>query len=220
VIKKTATYEKLSYNDSVRNLSIVSQGLIIVLQLKATSRLISLIVLTVMVAACGSAQPTQPIYQRVTDAKLKASDAIPKPTGDTILTVSGKIGAANDGDKIVMDLATLESAGLVDYKVTDPFDNVDVTFRGVLMTDLLTLWKADPNATTLVMTALNDYSVDIPMSDFKQYPVIFALQQDGKYMPVATRGPAMLVYPYNHFQFDKEKYNDRWIWQLKSIEVK
>jgi len=188
--------------------------------LKTASKLISLLLLTVLVAACGSAQPATPIYQRVSDAKLKAGDAIPKPTGDTILTVTGKIGAANDGDKIVMDLATIESVGLVDYKVSDPFENKDVTFRGVLMTDLLNLWKVDKSATTLVMIALNDYSVDVPMTDFQQYPIIFALQEDGTYMPVSTRGPAMLVYPYNNFQFDHEKYNDRWIWQIKSINVK
>jgi hypothetical protein len=69
------------------------------------------------------------------------------------------------------------------------------------------------------MVALNDYAVDVPLADLREYPVIFALQADGEYLPVSTRGPAMLVYPYNDFEFEQAVYNDYWIWQIKSIDV-
>jgi hypothetical protein len=38
-------------------------------------------------------------------------------------------------------------------------------------------------------------------------------------MPISTRGPAMLVFPYNDFDFDRAVYDNYWIWQIKSIEV-
>jgi hypothetical protein len=183
----------------------------------STSSLVSVLLLLVL-AACSS--NTAPIYQKVTDGKLKAGDAIPAPTGDSILQISGKIGTKNAGDSIKMDMPTIESVGLVDYKVNDPFEKKPTTFRGVLMSALLDLWKVDKDATTLEMVALNDYKVDVPISDLRKYPVIFAVQQDGQYMPVSTRGPAMLVYPYDNFQFDRQKYDDYWIWQIKSINVK
>ena len=76
------------------------------------------------------------------------------------------------------------------------------------------------DATTLNIVALNDYAIDVPISDLRAYPVIFAMQANGDYMPVSTRGPAMLVYPYAEFpQLDPAIYNDFWIWQIKSIEV-
>jgi hypothetical protein len=187
---------------------------------KFSPRILGIMLITLVVSACAPAAPPTPVYQRVTDAKLKAGQAIPAPTGDVIVTVTGKIGTKNTADSIQMDLPTIESVGLVDLKVKDPFDNVPRVFRGVVMSDLLDLWKVDAAATTLGITALNDYKVDVPISDLRKYPVIFALQQDGQYMPVSTRGPAMLVYPYDNFQFDPKKYNDYWIWQIKSIEVK
>jgi hypothetical protein len=38
-------------------------------------------------------------------------------------------------------------------------------------------------------------------------------------MPVSTRGPSMLVFPYAHYDFDEAVYNNYWIWQLKQIDV-
>lgn len=176
-----------------------------------------------LTTACTStASPTAtpaPVYSVVSKASLKAGSAIPAPEDEVILTITGKIGAANVDDSIQMDLKTIEAAGLVDYTVEDPFENKEITYRGPLMSDLLALWKVPDDATTLHMVALNDYAIDVPLSDLRQYPVIFALQADGEYLPVSTRGPAMLVYPYNDFEFEQSVYNDYWIWQIKSIEV-
>jgi hypothetical protein len=88
------------------------------------------------------------------------------------------------------------------------------------MSDLLDIWQVGEDATILHMVALNDYAVDVPLADLREYPVIFALQADGAYMPIATRGPAMLVYPYDDFEFDTAIYNDYWIWQIKAIDVR
>jgi hypothetical protein len=170
-----------------------------------------------MVGCAPAAAPT--VYTQVTDGTLKAGDDIPAPSGDPLLTVTGNIGKTNVDDSIQMDLKTIESVGLVDYSMTDPFTDKDVTFEGVLMSDLLALWGVPDDAKTLHMVALNDYAVDVPIEDLRKYPVIFALKQDGAYMPIADRGPAMLVYPYKDFQFDQELYNNYWIWQIKSIEV-
>jgi hypothetical protein len=185
-----------------------------------SGKILALVLSVFLVAACGTSPNADSIYKRVTDAKLKPGDSIPAPTGESVLTVIGKIGTKNSGDNIQMDMPTIESVGLVDYKVNDPFEKRPTTFRGVLMSTLLDLWKVDKDATILEMVALNDYKVEVPISDLRKYPVIFATQQDGQYMPVSTRGPAMLVYPYDNFQFDRQKYDDYWIWQIKSINVK
>jgi hypothetical protein len=178
--------------------------------------------LLIVISACSPNAPAatpKPVYTVVTEGTLKAGDAIPAPSGEAVFTITGKIGTTNADKSIVMDLPTVESVGLVDYKVTDPFEKKDITYRGVLMSKLLDLWKVPEDATKLHMVALNDYSVDVPIGDLRKYPVVFALQADGAYMPVATRGPAMLVYPYNDFEFETAIYNDYWIWQIKSIDV-
>ena len=187
---------------------------------KPLAGLLVVALLLLIAVACSAAPDPESIYTRITEGVLSGGDPIPAPTDDVIVTVTGKIGAINSGDSIQMDLPTIESVGLVDYTVEDPFEGAEVTFRGVLMRDLIELWQVDETATTLEMVALNDYVVDVPIADLREYPVVFALQEDGEYMPVARRGPAMLVYPYNHYDLDPSVYNDFWIWQIASVNVR
>jgi len=180
-------------------------------------------------AACSSDDDDggddEPIFTRISEAELSPGDDIPVPEDedDIILTVTGKIGNPNQDNAIVMDLATIESVGEVEYTVFDPFredEGPDVVFRGVLMSDLLDLWGVEADdVETLNVVALNDYAADVPAADMWEYPVLFALQADGEYMPVSTRGPAMLVYPYVDFEFDEPLYNNYWVWQIKLIDV-
>ncbi|MEM7348066.1 MAG: hypothetical protein AAF485_27870 [Chloroflexota bacterium] len=172
--------------------------------------------------ACSSFSGPDPdsVYTRVTDGDLKTGDSIPEPEGAIILTISGKIGTTNQDNQIVMDLATVERVGLVDYTVTDPFNNETITFRGVLMRDLLDLWQVDEAATALETIALNDYFVDVPIAPLREFPVIFALQANGEYMEVSDRGPAMLVFPYEEFEFEQPLYDSYWVWQIAKIEAK
>lgn len=175
--------------------------------------------------ACGgySANTTtesdEPIYTRVSDATLSAGDEIPTPEGDIILTVTGNIGTTNVDESIQFDMATLESMGEVEYEVTDPFSEEDVVYRGVLMTDFLSVLQVPEDATTLSLTALNDYSIDIPLEELTERPVILALRADGEYMSIADRGPSMVVFPYNYFEYDTEAFNNYWIWQIADAEV-
>ena len=177
--------------------------------------------LLTILAACSSSSPEfDSVYKRVTPAQLKAGDAIPEPRGDVILTVAGAVGKTNYDNKILMDLATIESVGLVEYEVVDPFENRKKLFRGVLMRELLNLWKVDAAATTLDMVALNDYHVDVPIAIMREKPLLFALQADGEYMRPDYRGPAMLVFPYGYYKFQRPLTDAHWIWQIKAITVK
>lgn len=175
--------------------------------------------LLVALVGCTSQPDFDSVYTRLNTISLVAGSPIPKPQEDIILTVSGQIGAANQDQSIVMDIPNIESVGLVEYTVEDPFEQEQRTFTGVLMKDLLELWQVSPEATRLEVTALNDYQIDVPIDLVRDYPVIFALKQDGEYMTPDYRGPAMLVFPYEHYQFDigTDSY---WAWQIKTIAVK
>jgi hypothetical protein len=109
--------------------------------------------------------------------------------------------------------------GVVEYTVTDPFEERPITYRGVLMRDLLTLWQVEEDASQVHLIALNDYKIDIPLAEFNQYPILFALQADGVYMAPDYRGPAMLVYPVDQYKFDVIDVQRKWIWQIKAIDI-
>ncbi len=161
------------------------------------------------------------VYLQITAPQIGTNHPIPLPKNETILTVTGNVRNTNQGDAIVMDRLTLESVGLVEYSVKDLFENEHRLFRGVLMRDLLDLWQITPETTTLEITALNDYQINVPIEWLQEFPVLLALQQDGTDMPRDYRGPTMLIFPYEQFpdmsEFSVEFY---WIWQIKTIHAK
>ncbi|MGB8858273.1 MAG: molybdopterin-dependent oxidoreductase [Ilumatobacteraceae bacterium] len=178
-----------------------------------------------LVSACGSSasSPTateNSAYDVVSKPQLVPGDALPAPTGPVVLTLSGRIERTNGGNEARFDLDTLERLGLVEYRVDDQqAEGRTVTFRGVLVSDLLAFVGADPSASTLRTVALNDYAVEIPMTDIVEYPVMLATEVDGERMPVARYGPTRIVYPSESYDLDPAIYEPRWIWQLASIDV-
>lgn len=164
-----------------------------------------------LLIACASASTLEQDYTIVTEATLQPGVAIPMPSQAPILTVTGKIGATNDGNTILMDLTILEQAGLVEYTVIDPFEERPIRYRGVLMRNLLALWQVATDAERAHIIALDDYKIDIPLSDFRQYPVLLALQADGVYMQPDYRGPAILVYPVDQYQWNSVTIKRNWI---------
>jgi hypothetical protein len=176
--------------------------------------------LVILISGCASEPEFDAVYTGITEGTLKAGSEIPQPAEEVILTVTGQIGALNEDESIVMDLPTIESLGVVEYTVLDPFEEVETTYQGVLMRDLLELWQVSEEATTLELLALNDYRIEVPLEIVRDYPVIFAFKQNDEYMKPDYRGPGMLVFPYSDYDFERPATDAYWIWQIKAIEVK
>ena len=74
--------------------------------------------------------------------------------------------------------------------------------------------------TSAAAMALNDYSIDIPLADFRDYPVILALKMDGKNMRIRDKGPIWIVYPQDdHPELKTQAYRSRSVWQLRRLEI-
>lgn len=73
---------------------------------------------------------------------------------------------------------------------------------------------------TLTMVALNDFSSEVPAADAFAYDVILAVLLNGETMPVRDKGPIWVIYPMDgNPELQDDIYNDRLVWQLKSISV-
>ena len=140
------------------------------------------------------------------------------PTGEVILTVSGKISATNAGATATFDMAMLEAIPSRITETETPWTKGKVKFEGPLGSALLD--RIGASGTMLKITALDDYAVEIPVEDFRKWPVILATRRGGKAMPVRDKGPIFVIYP---FDLDRSLYNEliftRSAWQVKSIEV-
>ena len=88
----------------------------------------------------------------------------------------------------------------------------------MLVRDILA--NVGATGTSVGATALNDYTVTIPVSDFQDYDVILATRRDGEVLSVRDRGPVWIIYPWtDQPNLQNEVIFSRSIWQLKSLFV-
>jgi len=184
------------------------------------SRFSLILLFSLLLAACGP-KPATTIYETVSAATIQPGSAVPAPTGDVVLKVDGKISQTNSDNSLQFDMDTLESLGVVQYKVEDPFAKKSILYAGVLLSDLLKVAGASSDATTLTLRALDDYSTDMKIADAYKWPVLIATRADGAYMPVDKSGPLISVFPFDDFpEIDHLTYDAQWLWSLAAITVK
>jgi len=182
------------------------------------------LVMALAVAACGGKQeeapqaagPNASSPQVVDDGTLAAGEEISSPKGEVVLTVSGDIGAANKGRTLELDLASLEQMRRVRLETAEPFLKRRVTFEGVLLSDLLAVADVPDTASTVSLTALDDYKVDFKVADVRSSQMLLATKADGKHMPVDRSGPIRIVFPDSS---SMGRNPDLWIWSVVSMKV-
>ncbi|MDB5530058.1 MAG: hypothetical protein JWR51_3161 [Devosia sp.] len=119
---------------------------------------------------------------------------------------------------VTYDRTQLEAMGLVSVKTKTPWNEGVVDFEGVPLAMLLE--KANAKGDTTTVTALNDYSVDIPTADFAEFGAILAVKRNGAYMPVDDQGPFFVIYPFDSNPvLQGQPYYGRAVWQVKEISV-
>jgi hypothetical protein len=194
----------------------------------AVGRSIRLVVVALVtalaVAACGgkdeagtqASTPNASTPQVVDDGSLAAGQEISAPQGEVVLTVTGDIGTANKGKKLELDLASLEQMRRVRVEAAEPFLKRRVMFEGVLLSDLLAVAGVPSSASTVSMTALDDYKVDFKLDDVRSSQMLLATKADGKHMPVDRSGPIRIVFPDSS---SLGRNPDLWIWSVASMKV-
>lgn len=143
---------------------------------------------------------------------------LPKPEGKVLLTLTGNIANTNADGKAVFDTASLEKLGMMSFQTTSPWYNGRTKFTGISLQKLMDYVGA--KGSVVKVTALNDYTTVIPLSDFKKYNVILALKINGEYMRVRDKGPLFIVYPYDSVpELNNQVYYSRSAWQVSRMSI-
>jgi hypothetical protein len=167
---------------------------------------------TLLVAAAGLAPPMW--------AQAAAqSQTLARPTEKPILKVTGKISVANDDGAAVFDRPMLETLGMTSFATDTPWSKGKTTFEGVPMVRLMDAVGATGSIVTAI--ALNDYSTDIPISDFSAHGVLLALKRNGQYMPVRDKGPLFIIYPFDSDpDLQRQVFYSRSAWQVAQLAIR
>lgn len=152
-------------------------------------------------------------------AGIALAGMLDAPEGDVIMTVSGNVHATNAGDTAVFDLEMLEALPVTEFTTTTIWTEGEQTFTGVELGTFLEAVKA--NGMTLEAKAINDYAIEVPVTDAVEGGPILAYKMNGAYMSRREKGPVWLVYPYDHKAgYRSETIYSRSIWQLDRLTVK
>jgi hypothetical protein len=153
-----------------------------------------------------------------TDVSAKA-EGLPTPHEKPILEIKGKITITNTPEHTaIFDREMLEQMGITKIQTSTPWTDGTPVFEGVLMRDLLK--RVGAHGENIVATALNDYKVTLPISDFDAYPIILAYKMNGQVLKVRDKGPLWIIYPQDEYSELRDKsVHQKWIWQIKEFEV-
>lgn len=128
------------------------------------------------------------------------------------------LGGAIAGDKVALTRADVREFSQYQIVTKTSVTDGPQTFEGFLIRDLLQAFDADGKV--VVARALNDYQIEIPISDFERFDVIGALSMGGVPLSPRDKGPIWIVYPRDdHVELQDIRYDTRWVWQLVSLHV-
>ncbi len=160
-----------------------------------------------MAAACASEPEANPELFDLSE-----------PAGDIVLEVFGAITVRNGENGAQFDMAMLRALPTTSLSTSTSVTDGSSDFEGFLLRDFLSGLGA--TGTTLRASALNDYVVDIPMSDIERFEIIVAHSMDGEPLSLQDKGPLWIVYPRDtHPELQDIRYDYRWVWQLHALEV-
>lgn len=134
------------------------------------------------------------------------------------MTVSGQIGETNKGKDAVFDMAMLEALPQHSFTTRTPWYDRPVKFTGPLLSDVLALTKA--KGTSISASAINDYTIRIPVADAQAHGILVARLLDDQPMAVRDKGPLFVIYPFDSkAELRSSTYYERSIWQLKRMSI-
>ena len=140
------------------------------------------------------------------------------PTQPVILTVTGKITHRNRGEAAVFDAAMIDKLPTHEFRTWSPWFREPVTFRGPLLQTVLD--AVGSQGEMLHLVALNDYAVNVPVSDARKFGPLLATHIDGKVLGVRDKGPLFLIYPFDAKPETRaDQYYGRSIWQITRFTV-
>lgn len=131
------------------------------------------------------------------------------------------LSLTNVSDGTVVNLSEDDLLAMEQFTVLTENEFVDglAEFTGPLARDVIAFLDA-ADIEMLRLTAVNDYAVEVPMSDLLEYDVIFAMTQNGTRFSVRDKGPIWVIYPMTENEELQDRvYNDRLIWQLVKVDA-
>jgi|SRR5690554_98719 len=140
------------------------------------------------------------------------------PQDEVLLKITGNITISNSGAELHLDREQLMAIDPRIVETRTPWTDGVSRFDGPLLRSVLE--AAGAQGDRIRVQALNDYTVEIPLSDLQRYDVILALEQDGVPLEVRELGPVFVLYPFDEYpELFNKAVRHRSVWHVIAVEV-
>ncbi|MEM7725454.1 MAG: molybdopterin-dependent oxidoreductase [Cyanobacteria bacterium P01_A01_bin.45] len=184
-------------------------------------------IFTINIGGCGKKITPQRIEALRREAifrnsQLIAANAKNQTPQKWKLVIEGQLNRGKSVEltwKEVLDLAT-ETVKTVDANnVLEP--NKVVEFQGIRVSRLLEKFGIDAaDAKEVTFVCFDSYQVTLKIADLFNYPIILAVNKDGKKINPQQGGPIYLVFPYTGYPELKQKYKEmHWAFYITHMVV-
>lgn len=147
-----------------------------------------------------------------------AGEPLAAPKGDVILTVTGAIDRTNADGAAQFDLDMLKALGPITVETSTIWTDGPQEFVGVPLSRVME--EVGAKGTMIAASALNDYTVQIPMTDAVEGGAVLAYEANGNLLSVRDKGPLWVIYPYDSSKdLQSEVIYARSIWQVAKMDI-
>ena len=154
----------------------------------------------------------------LTSAHGVVAETLPSLTGPILLRIDGVDPVRFPGGHLDLDLPMLQAIDATTFSTGTIWTEGSHEYTGVSLQALVQ--TVGIIGDTLTLQAMNDYSVEVPVSDAVPGGPIIAYFSDGAPMSVREMGPLWLIYPYDSDpDFQTDVIYSRSIWQLDRILI-
>ncbi|WP_435256754.1 molybdopterin-dependent oxidoreductase [Thioclava sp. FR2] len=124
---------------------------------------------------------------------------------------------SHNGEQIAMTMEELKAMPATSFTTSTQWtEGGPVAFTGVSLADFTAAFGVTEG--TISATAINDYTVKIPVSDAVEGGPIIAYAMNGNEMSRRDKGPLWVIYPFDDKpDYKAETYYSRAIWQLDRV---
>jgi len=140
------------------------------------------------------------------------------PAGEVILTIDGAITETNSPEGATFDMEMLQALPTSGFDTSSTWTVGSNRYDGVPLRALLDAVGATGG--TITATALNNYSVQIPIEVIEDSVPIVAYHIDGETFSRRDKGPLWIVFPYDAGDAYQTEQVYGWsIWQLAKLTI-
>ncbi|UPQ89480.1 molybdopterin-dependent oxidoreductase [Vibrio sinaloensis] len=144
--------------------------------------------------------------------------ALPTPSGEPILWISGAISETNSDSVAAFDEAMVSQLPQATINTNNHVVESVLEYQGPTLESVLELVGAKGESVKVV--AWDDYVVSIPVADITKYQVLLATHEAGERMSIDDKGPFFVVFPFaDHPELRNDYYYSLSVWQVKEIIV-